>query len=510
MKKIKLFEEFAVNESSKFKVKDIKIGTILNFKDGETWKVTGFIGKPNDPRGVFASPFGKTTDSYTSIALEFTIAELEKGVKSLDESMVVEAKDFTKMALEILGDISQEFDPWEIRDMLPQDAEDTVDAYYPKWNSADKKKLAKELMNYADQPGQWITEAEVSESLTERTYNSSKEIAIYDGEDGLTYIEKRGKGYYGYNDEFDFEAEDKAELEKKLKSWKYKLISGSIDESVDVEVVEVFKYTEDDINMQYGFYGTLENHYDEKKVQKMYLTAIKDLMKAYRVSEESAIKILDSREGRHFADFIIDGMVKNVVDAIAKFFGSGARVFNFINTVSEDKEYNESSVVLDGSWVDTKELNWVDHTRVIKWIHNELDNKATMTKDGKGWSIDTSKLLPRQLKNLIEYLRSQKFLKEAHNVTEAKTMDRDDMMVHLEDKYRFGSVRPTEEFDGAQGGIWVSGENGEALGGKRIYDYYASGSAYELGVLKKYEQAINKLGWYSEWYDAGTVMIWPI
>lgn len=434
MKKIKLFEEFAVNESSKFKVKDIKIGTILNFKDGETWKVTGFIGKPNDPRGVFASPFGKTTDSYTSVALEFTIAELEKGVKSLDESMVVEAKDFTKMALEILGDISQEFDPWEIRDMLPQDAEDTVDAYYPKWNSADKKKLAKELMNYADQPGQWITEAEVS---------------------------------------------------------------------------EVFKYTEDDINMQYGFYGTLENHYDEKKVQKMYLTAIKDLMKAYRVSEESAIKILDSREGRHFADFIIDGMVKNVVDAIAKFFGSGARVFNFINTVSEDKEYNESSVVLDGSWVDTKELNWVDHTRVIKWIHNELDNKATMTKDGKGWSIDTSKLLPRQLKNLIEYLRTQKFLKEAHNLTEAKTLDRDDMMVHLEDKYKFGRVRPTEEFDGAEGGIWVSGENGEALGGKRIYDYYASGAAYELGVLKKYEQAINKLGWYSEWYDAGTVMIWP-
>ena len=65
--------------------------------------------------------------------------------------------------------------------------------------------------------------------IKEGTYNSSREIAVYDGEDGLTYIEKRGKGYYGYNDEFDFEAADKAELEKKLKSWKYKLISGSID-----------------------------------------------------------------------------------------------------------------------------------------------------------------------------------------------------------------------------------------------------------------------------------------
>lgn len=273
----------------------------------------------------------------------------------------------------------------------------------------------------------------LSESLTEGTYNSSKEIAIYDGEDGLTYIEKRGKGYYGYNDEFDFEATDKADLEKKLKSWKYKLISGSIDESADIKVVELFKYTEDDINMQYGFYGTLENQFDEKKVQKMYLTAINDLMKAYRISEENAIKVLDSREGRHFADFIIDGQVKNVVDAVAKYFGSGARVFNFIGNISKVKENN--------------------------------------------------------------------------SVTEATKLDRDAMMVQLEDKYKF-RTRPTEEFDGAKGGIWVSGENGETLGGKRIYDYYAQGSAYELGVLKKFEAAINKLGWYSEWYDAGTVMIW--
>ena len=68
------------------------------------------------------------------------------------------------------------------------------------------------------------------EFVNERTFEDGQ-IAIYDGEDGLTYIERRGKGYYGYNDEFDFEAKDKADLEKKLKSWKYKLISGSIDEN---------------------------------------------------------------------------------------------------------------------------------------------------------------------------------------------------------------------------------------------------------------------------------------
>jgi hypothetical protein len=57
------------------------------------------------------------------------------------------------------------------------------------------------------------------------------EIAIYDGEDGLTQIYKREDGtYYGMNDEFDFYAKDKAELLHKLKTWGYKRLSGSIDE----------------------------------------------------------------------------------------------------------------------------------------------------------------------------------------------------------------------------------------------------------------------------------------
>jgi hypothetical protein len=57
------------------------------------------------------------------------------------------------------------------------------------------------------------------------------EIAIYDGEDGLTQIYKREDGtYYGMNDEFDFYAKDKAELLHKLKTWGYKRLSGNIEE----------------------------------------------------------------------------------------------------------------------------------------------------------------------------------------------------------------------------------------------------------------------------------------
>ena len=69
--------------------------------------------------------------------------------------------------------------------------------------------------------------------LNEGTFESD-EIAIYDdpnGDAGETRIYKRGTGYYGENDSFDFEAKDKAELEAKLKRWGYTLQAGSLNEA---------------------------------------------------------------------------------------------------------------------------------------------------------------------------------------------------------------------------------------------------------------------------------------
>jgi hypothetical protein len=92
-------------------------------------------------------------------------------------------------------------------------------------------------------------------------------------------------------------------------------------------------------------------------------------------------------------------------------------------------------------------------------------------------------------------------------LNEAK-FDRKAMMKWIE-KY-INSVKTTEEFNGSEGGIWVSGEDPSyKYKGMRIYDYYVNSKSYELGVLASWEKELNKRGWYSEWYDAGTVMIWP-
>ena len=99
------------------------------------------------------------------------------------------------------------------------------------------------------------------------------------------------------------------------------------------------------------------------------------------------------------------------------------------------------------------------------------------------------------------------FAESVEPITEKK-LDRDDMMKFVEKYMDF--VRTSEEFNGSEGGIWVSGENMDEFKGQVIYDYYAEGRGYELGVNVKWEKELNKRGWYSEWYDAGTVQIWPI
>lgn len=95
---------------------------------------------------------------------------------------------------------------------------------------------------------------------------------------------------------------------------------------------------------------------------------------------------------------------------------------------------------------------------------------------------------------------------ESLEINEAKVIDRDEMIKWIQQYMKF--VKTTEEFDGSTGGIWVSGENMDLFKGKRIYDYYNETRAYDLGVLSSWEKELDKRGWYSEWYDAGTVMIW--
>lgn len=100
------------------------------------------------------------------------------------------------------------------------------------------------------------------------------------------------------------------------------------------------------------------------------------------------------------------------------------------------------------------------------------------------------------------------FAESAEPITEKK-LDRDAMIKWIEKYMDF--VRTTEEFNGSQGGIWVSGENMDEYKGRVIYDYYSEDYKNRtFGVDNRWEKELNKKGWYNEWHDAGTSMIWPL
>ena len=101
------------------------------------------------------------------------------------------------------------------------------------------------------------------------------------------------------------------------------------------------------------------------------------------------------------------------------------------------------------------------------------------------------------------------YVGESEVIVNEKKLDRDDMMAWIGKYMDF--VKTTEEFNGSQGGIWVSGENGDEYKGREIYDYYSSDYKNRtFGVDNRWEKELNKRGWYSEWHDAGTSMIWPL
>jgi len=91
-------------------------------------------------------------------------------------------------------------------------------------------------------------------------------------------------------------------------------------------------------------------------------------------------------------------------------------------------------------------------------------------------------------------------------------LTREELIELLETKYPKLNPRTTEEFDGSPNGIWISGEDGIlAKDGRLLFDYYTQDYTelyYTFGKHKEFNQLLFNAGWYAEWYDAGTIMIW--
>lgn len=72
----------------------------------------------------------------------------------------------------------------------------------------------------------------------------------------------------------------------------------------------------DDVNVAYGFWGTLEMHYDEEQVSISWEDAFDCLVSIYKFSEEGALYYLNSKAGRHLADKFSGGEFYNLEETM--------------------------------------------------------------------------------------------------------------------------------------------------------------------------------------------------
>ncbi len=86
---------------------------------------------------------------------------------------------------------------------------------------------------------------------------------------------------------------------------------------------------------------------------------------------------------------------------------------------------------------------------------------------------------------------------------------REKLIAKLKKAYPNMFLKTTEEFDGSEGGIWTSGEESpDDRTGLPLFDYYAESESYEFGVRTHFVNFLERQGWFAEWHDAGTMMLW--
>ena len=107
------------------------------------------------------------------------------------------------------------------------------------------------------------------------------------------------------------------------------------------------KYTKDDINTAYGFYGSMEDNHNEKIADEIFDAAVKDLMKEFGLKELEAVALLNSKAGRQAADAIIAGECEDsAVAGMYWYFGKNNKskiVAAAKKAVNESEELDEAT-----------------------------------------------------------------------------------------------------------------------------------------------------------------------
>lgn len=284
------------------KVKDLVDG--MSLKDLKDFAETKHDGLPEEvEEGISPASIGGMGPIQLPTDTEPGSGDVPANAKSDEDEedekeQVKEMKDFIPTFEQFISEARDFNDPLLIKMRAAQmkakkDAEAKANAPKPL-SPAKAKKLAKlkaeraELLRDMEQEAE-MEGGEVADRYGKMLNKIDKEIAKLGGHD-----------VWGPEDNVYM---SKAEIKRRARS---------IRES----------YTEDDINMSYGFYGTINVHEDDKTTRKLFDRSVKDLMKAFKLSEEEALAVLNSKMGRKAADQIVDGSADTVVLGLEQYYGN--------------------------------------------------------------------------------------------------------------------------------------------------------------------------------------------
>lgn len=155
---------------------------------------------------------------------------------------------------------------------------------------------------------------------------------------------------------------------------------GEVDERIEEE------YTEDDINMSYGFYGTIESSGDiklAKKAERLFDEGVMALQRApYRLTEEEALSVLNSVMGRKAADQIIDGQADSALLGLEQYYGKKLR--------SEIAKVQRTMVSEDDERIISKGFKISGNLRnnVKKWIKKNKKEIDKLADEDDWYSIE--------------------------------------------------------------------------------------------------------------------------
>ena len=280
----------------------------------------------------------------------------------------------------------------------------------------------------------------------------------------------------------------------------YRHIVTEFKDDEGYESVLVFNLSKGDIKMiQDNIGDVLIWEYSIKKGKEVMESVVTESKE-----EEEARAILSDLMGEYDPWELADMLPQDAVDTVDAYGHKGAKAKKIADYLLSMAQNGEFESVVTEAWFGPFVFNDKMSDDELKSMYDgAIDGYAYHTKGMQYPKSDYKKA----------YQAIEKILKERgisvdeSVITESKTMDRDAMIEWLEETLDF--ARYSEDFNGNEGGIWICGECGDTYKGKRIYDYYSEDhKKYELGVLAIWEKELNKRGWYSEWYDAGTVMLW--